>query len=61
MLKILVAEDEADIRNLIKEQLEMLGDEVITAADGAEALKIITQEAPDMALLDIMMPRIDGL
>jgi len=60
-MKILVAEDEEDIRHLIKEQLEIEEDEVLLAEDGAKALQLIENEKPDIALLDIMMPKIDGL
>lgn len=57
---ILVAEDEEDIRNMIEEQLVMEGYEVRKAADGYEALQIIRNEHIDLALLDVMMPKLDG-
>lgn len=57
---ILVAEDEEDIRNMIEEQLVMEGYEVRKAADGYEALQIIRGEHIDLALLDVMMPKLDG-
>lgn len=60
-MKVLVAEDEDDIRNLIKEQLELLGYQVIPVEDGAEAYRAFQQDTPDIALLDIMMPKIDGM
>lgn len=60
-MTILVAEDEEDIRNLIEEQLVIEGYTVRKAADGLEALKIFLNEAIDLMILDIMMPKMDGL
>lgn len=60
-MKILVAEDEEDIRNLIREQLEIEGYQVLLAENGAQALQMVEEYRPDMALLDIMMPKVDGL
>lgn len=59
-VKILVAEDEGDIRNLLKLSLEDEGFEVSTAADGLEALEKLKSEKIDLAVLDVMMPRLDG-
>jgi len=59
-LNILVVEDEFDIRNLIKINLEDEGYSVFTASDGIEALKIIKNESLNLAILDVMMPRLDG-
>ncbi len=59
-MNILVAEDENDIRNLLKLHLEQEGYAVFTAKDGVEALDIIKREAVDLAVLDVMMPRLDG-
>lgn len=59
-MKILVVEDEADIRNLIKIDLENEGYSVFTACDGIEALKILKEVHVDLAILDVMMPRLDG-
>ncbi|MEA2347904.1 MAG: two-component system, OmpR family, alkaline phosphatase synthesis response regulator PhoP [Thermoleophilaceae bacterium] len=58
---ILVAEDEEDIRELIVGQLEGSGYTVVSAADGQSALRVAAQTYPDLAVLDIGMPRIDGL
>jgi len=59
-LNILVVEDEIDIRNLIKINLEDEGYSVITAANGIEALNLLKETSADLAILDIMMPRLDG-
>ncbi|MBN2083637.1 MAG: response regulator [Anaerolineales bacterium] len=60
-LKILIADDESLIRMGLKTILSTLGHEVLTAADGHEALNIFHTRAPDMAILDIRMPFTDGL
>ena len=54
--KILVVDDEEDIRKSVKMILTVNGYEVITAVDGDDLLKKISQETPDLILLDIMMP-----
>jgi phosphate regulon transcriptional regulator PhoB len=59
--KILVVEDESDIRELIRYNLVQEGFAVEEAADGAEALERITRRAPDLMLLDLMLPRMPGL
>ncbi|MBY0596704.1 response regulator transcription factor [Bacillus bingmayongensis] len=58
-MKILVVDDESSIRNLIRMQLEMEGYEVLTAADGNEALRRWDEE-PDVLILDVMLPDTDG-
>lgn len=58
--KILVAEDEPDIRGLIKFSLEFVGLEVVEAADGLDAVEKALQELPDLILLDVRMPKLDG-
>ncbi|MGG5795548.1 response regulator transcription factor [Bacillus nitratireducens] len=58
-MKILVVDDESSIRNLIRMQLEMEGYEVLTAADGREALER-WNEQPDVLILDVMLPDTDG-
>ncbi len=60
MYRILVADDEKDIRSVLRLYLEDAGYEVVEAADGAEALQSIETQAIDLCLLDIMMPEIDG-
>ncbi|CAM3948757.1 response regulator transcription factor [Bacillus paramycoides] len=58
-MKILVVDDESSIRNLIRMQLEMEGYEVLTAADGREAVER-WNEQPDVLILDVMLPDTDG-
>jgi diguanylate cyclase (GGDEF)-like protein len=58
--KILVVDDEEHIRRIIKFQLEKAGYAVETAEDGVEALKAIEASPPDLVLLDLMMPNMDG-
>jgi two-component system alkaline phosphatase synthesis response regulator PhoP len=58
--KILVVDDEQDIVTLIKSRLELSGYEVIAAYDGNEGLEKARKEKPDMVILDIMLPKIDG-
>ncbi len=60
MQKILVADDEEDIRLIIKFALEDKGYKVITASDGAEAVAIADKEKIDLIILDAAMPKIDG-
>ena len=57
---ILVVDDEEEIRELCRVNLEFEGYEVIEAADGVEALAAATQHHPDLIFLDLMMPRMDG-
>ena len=57
---ILVVDDEPDTVNLAKRLLEMEGFRVITASDGESALKSIYEKRPDLVLLDIKIPKIDG-
>lgn len=61
MAKILVVDDERDAAELIEFNLKAAGYDVVTAADGAEALKKARMAAPDLILLDLMLPEIDGL
>lgn len=60
-IKILVADDEKEIRNLLRLYLENESYEVVEAADGPSTLELIRKEKPDLCLLDIMMPGLDGL
>ena len=58
--KILVIDDEPDMQKLLKTRFEQENFKVITADDGEAGVKIAEQEAPDMIILDIMMPKMDG-
>jgi CheY-like chemotaxis protein len=60
MSKVLIAEDNAVNRELLRELLEMRGYTVVEACDGGEALRMIEQTHPDLLLLDIGMPVLDG-
>jgi two-component system, OmpR family, response regulator MprA len=59
--RILLADDDRAIRDSLRRALELEGYQVVTAADGAQALDLIRSEQPDVALLDVMMPHVDGL
>ena len=58
--KILIADDEKDIVIILKLALEKEGYAIISAYDGLEALEKVAAEKPDLILLDIMMPKMDG-
>jgi two-component system response regulator MtrA len=58
---VLIADDDADILLLVKAVLERSGYEVVAASDGAEALASVRARKPDLAVLDIAMPEVDGL
>jgi len=58
--KILVVDDEPDLREIIKTTLVVNGYEVVSAADGLEGLEKSKKEKPDLILLDIKMPKMDG-
>lgn len=60
MAKILVAEDERDIRDLIAFTLQFAGYTVVTANNGEEGLALARQEAPDLILSDVRMPKMTG-
>lgn len=60
MSKILIAEDNAVNRELLRELLEMRGYTVVESCNGQEALRAIEQTQPDLLLLDIGMPVLDG-
>ena len=59
--RILVVDDDPDFVEIIRMRLLADGYEVITAADGEEALERVKLEKPDVMLLDVMMPKLDGL
>lgn len=57
---ILVVDDEPGIVDIARANLEGLGYRVISAGNGLEALELIRQESPDLVILDILMPEVDG-
>ncbi len=59
--KIAVIEDEEIVSKSLKGELEDAGFEVIVAVDGEQGLKLILKEMPDLVLLDIVMPKMDGM
>lgn len=60
MERILIAEDEPDIRELIRLALQFNGYEVISASDGAEAVELASNNSFDLIMLDVRMPRLTG-
>lgn len=58
--RLLLVDDERDLVDLIKMRLEASGYEVLVAYDGQEALEKARSEKPDLIILDIMLPKIDG-
>jgi DNA-binding response OmpR family regulator len=57
---VLVADDDHDILTLISFRLERAGYDVVAARDGEEALRLALERIPDLAVLDVMMPKLDG-
>jgi DNA-binding response OmpR family regulator len=55
-----VADDEEDLRELVSYRLSRSGYEVVEAVDGQEAFELATERTPDLMVLDVMMPRLDG-
>ena len=60
LARILVAEDETSLNDLLQDALRMNGYETISAIHGMEALRLIREEKPDLVILDINMPKLDG-
>ena len=58
--KILVADDEASIRRILETRLKMVGYDVVVAEDGEEAVNVFNKTNPDLVVLDVMMPKLDG-
>jgi DNA-binding response OmpR family regulator len=61
MAKVLVVDDEKNLRTLYETELAEEGHTVILASDGKEALRLLEAEKPDLVVLDIRMPGLDGL
>ncbi|HEX5955869.1 MAG TPA: response regulator [Solirubrobacterales bacterium] len=57
---ILVADDDGDVRELVVFRLERAGYRVVTAADGQEAVEVALERSPDVCVVDVMMPKLDG-
>ena len=60
MAKILIAEDERDIRDLIAFTLKFAGYDIVTANNGEEAVQLTKQELPDLVITDVRMPKMTG-
>jgi DNA-binding response OmpR family regulator len=60
MASVLVVDDESDIRFLVRELLERAGHDVLEAGDGSEALRVFFSSRPDLVVLDVSMPGLDG-
>jgi len=58
---VLVADDDEDIRELVSFRLARSGYEILTACDGEEALAVAAKATPDIAIIDVAMPGLDGL
>jgi DNA-binding response OmpR family regulator len=58
--RVLVVDDEADIRGLLRDLLERAGHDVVEAPDGREGLRLFHAEQPDLVILDVSMPGLDG-
>lgn len=58
--KVLAVEDDHVIRGLLVVNLEMEGHEVLTAVDGRDALEVVAADLPDVIVLDVMLPNVDG-
>ena len=58
--RVLIVEDEQDISELVRYNLEQAGYQTISASDGAEALDKVQHEQPDLVVLDLMLPGLDG-
>ncbi len=59
--RLLIVDDEADIRDMLSRNFRFRGFEVETAADGVEALKILSKKRIEIVISDIMMPNMDGV
>ena len=57
---ILVVDDEATVRNIVRQYLEKSGYRVIEADNGGKGLQLLHQESPDLLILDVMLPGLDG-
>ena len=60
-IKILLVDDEPDIIEIIRFNLEQKGYQIFTASDGLEAIKVAEKEMPNLIIMDVMMPNLDGI
>jgi CheY-like chemotaxis protein len=60
-VKVLIADDDRLVRTMLADLLTELGHAVVSAKDGAEAVKLCDQQGPDLLILDFLMPRLSGL
>lgn len=60
-IKILLVDDEPDIIEILRFNLEQKGYKICTASDGLEAIKVATKEFPQLIIMDVMMPNLDGI
>ena len=60
-MKVLIAEDEVEVLDIMEKKVKAEGYDVFAAKDGEEAWELIKKEDPDIVLLDLMMPKMDGL
>ena len=60
-IKILLVDDEPDIIEIVRFNLEKVGYQIFTASDGLEALRVAEKELPHLIILDVMMPNLDGI
>ncbi len=58
--RVLLVDDDADMRKVFSKRLELAGYEVVRAGDGEEALTEVTSQAPDLIILDVMLPKMNG-
>lgn len=60
-MKVLIIDDERAILKMYAEQMQLMGIEALTAPDGPTGLRLAVEDKPDVILLDIIMPRLNGL
>jgi CheY-like chemotaxis protein len=60
MKKVLVVEDDSVMRSIEMKELKMLNFEAIEAMDGQQAVELVAKEKPDLVLLDLLLPKVDG-
>jgi DNA-binding response OmpR family regulator len=60
-MRVLICDDEVSVRQLYQSEFEAAGAEVATAADGDECIDVAEREQPDLVILDLRMPKRDGL